>query len=281
MASKASSTRLAERGLRDIDALIREIVAEYKSTQASIESIVYAALLSGKLGQLRFRRNRSATVLRALAQLEAATKKPASTIVKEAFRLGTRVADRDLPTSNLKGLSRVNSEAVSLLLDNLDNRLGDARITIGRRSDDVFRREGLRMAAAQITRERSIPEATQQLVQRLTEQGITSFQDTAGRRWKLDAYSNMVVRTTVAEALFNGTQTRMIAGGFDLVKVNRSKEACPVCRPYEGKTFSLTGRADGYPQLDVTFPLHPHCDHFITPAPEAVKEREEALGRVG
>jgi hypothetical protein len=146
--------------------------------------------------------------------------------------------------------------------------------------EDLFRREGLKIAAAHLAREDPIPTATTQLVRALAEEGVTSFEDKLGRRWNLDTYAEMVVRTTTSEAIFQGTQTQMLARGFDLVQVNQVVGACPQCIPFENKVFSLTGRADGFPRLKITFPIHPQCRHFIFPAPEAVEERRQALGVV-
>lgn len=282
MARKSSAIGLGETGQGDLDVIIRQIIDAHIRTQARLEQLAVQALLSNQLGVLRFRRQQQAEVERAIRELEAAIGKPVGKLVKDAFRLGTRIADRGLPDEQVaKGVSRIDKQAVDLLTDNLENRLEDARITIGRREEDLFRREGLKIAAAQLSRRDPIPTATQNLVRALVEGGVTSFEDKLGRRWDLDTYAEMVVRTTTSEALFQGTQTQMLARGFDLVTVNKVVGPCPLCIPFDGKTFSLTGRADGFPRLEVTFPIHPNCRHFVAPAEEAVQEREQALGNLG
>lgn len=276
---KSAAERLAEKGRADLDATIRRIIEEHLRTQARLEALAIGALTSGQLGVLRFRRRQQLAVRKTIRDLEAALDRPLSKAVRDAFRLGTRIADKGLPEIKLApGISRIDKEAVELLEDNITNRLGDAQTTIGRRMDDIFRREGLKIAAIQLSDELPRTKATQRLVNQLTEQGVTSFQDSRGVRWNLDRYAEMVVRTTVSEAIFQGTQTQMLSRGFDLVTVSKSTRPCPDCRALEEKTFSLTGRAKGYPRLEVTFPVHPNCDHFVFPAPEAIEERREAVG---
>jgi hypothetical protein len=281
VAKKLPPIRLGEQGQDDLDVIVRQIIEEHIRAQAQLESLAVRALLSGQLGVLRFRRRSQREVDATLKKLEDAIGRPVPRLVRQAFKLGSRIADRGLPQEELpSGLSRVDENAVNILTDNLTNRLGDAATTIGRREEDLFRREGLKIAAAHLTREDPIPTATTQLVRALAEEGVTSFEDKLGRRWNLDTYAEMVVRTTTSEAIFQGTQTQMLARGFDLVQVNQVVGACPQCIPFENKVFSLTGRADGFPRLKITFPIHPQCRHFIFPAPEAVEERRQALGVV-
>ena len=81
------------------------------------------------------------------------------------------------------------------------------------------------------------------LQRRLVNQGVSAFTDRNGRDWGLESYARMAVKTTSAEAVFHGTQSTLIAKGLDIVEVNRVRKPCLLCKPYDGGTFSLTGRA--------------------------------------
>src|SRR5690606_31642181 len=56
--------------------------------------------------------------------------------------------------------------------------------------------------------------------------------------------------------------------GYDLVYVNDSPEECPICRLWEGKVLSITGRTPGYPTVDQARAdglWHPNCTHGTSP----------------
>lgn len=167
--------------------------------------------------------------------------------------------------------SKVHREAVNLLTDNLINSLGEASATLGRRTEDAFRRHGLRTVTEQLTREQPEAVASGRMRKRLEDEGITAFVDKSGRKWDLTTYSNMVVRTSAAEAQAQATVNAMLSRGLDLVDVvhterHHESTTSAICKEYEDKTFSLTGKTPGYPVLDRLPPFHPNCDHFLKPS---------------
>lgn len=269
----ARAVRLAKRGLGDLDNLIEALAAEYVKAQAELESKTALAFESGRLGERSYRARRIQEARRILNRVNRATRPKAKELIRESVRLGDRQVRKVGVFEDDSSFSRVNQIAIGLLLDSLTGRLEDATATVGRRVDDVYRSEGLRLAAVQLSDEGTMPKASESLVRRLQRRGITSFVDKAGRSWSLDAYARMAIKTTSSEAVFHGSRNQILARGFDLVEVNTVQNACPLCKPYEGKTFSLTGRTSKYPLLKITFPIHPHCRHFITMSPFALEER--------
>lgn len=274
----AQARKLFLAGSKDLDLRIEALVAKYVAAEARVERIVQAALLAGRLGEAKYRNQRRAEVARLMLQLDRATAAPAKETVADAYRLGSRVAQKGgvvTPSS----FSRVNKEAVSLLLDSLSGRLDAATATVGRQVDDIFRREGLRIAAAQIVDERPLSMASDALVKRLTKQGASGFTDAAGRQWQLSTYAEMAVRTVTAEAVTTATETTMLARGFDLVAIEGpvDKDTDDLCLEFVGRTFSLTGRTKGYPILTIRPPFHPNCRHFMVPDPAGVTARLEEL----
>jgi len=123
---------------------------------------------------------------------------------------------------------------------------------------------------------------------------ITAFVDKSGRRWTLQAYADMVSRTTAANAVEAATRARYIASDVTLTVVSEHPGACHICQPFEGKVISISGSptakdrariaALGYDLVDASSlprwsmdgpPFHPNCSHTVIPLDLTVSE---ALG---
>jgi hypothetical protein len=257
-----------------MDPRVAALVTEYVKAEAAITRLVVEALTSGKLGSKKFRKQKQSVLAGLLHKLDAAGVPQAKQIVKTAYSVGAEEARRVV---KVKPVGAMQSEAIDLLQENLTSRLGEATSTVGRRVDDVFRREGLRIASAQLGDERTVGEATQRLVNELAKQGVTGFTDKRGANWGLEGYAAMAVRTTTSEAVNQGVATTMLSRGFDLVIVEGPHDITDQCKAYVGKVFSLSGNAKGYPHLDRLPPFHGNCRHFIRPAREALAERTERM----
>ena len=98
----------------------------------------------------------------------------------------------------------------------------------------------------------------------LGQRGFTALVDRGGKRWKIDRYAEMLVRTHVIKANGAGTRNRLLENKLDLIEISKHAEACPICQPYEGKIFSLSGNDKKHgkaPEL----PIHPNCRHSYLP----------------
>lgn len=232
-------------------------------------ALVARTVLAGTLGLPKVRRAVRAQAKIMLDELDARGITEGERIVEDAYQLGIRLAAQEHVVQG-----QINDQAIALLQRNLKERLGDATTHVGRRVDDVFRKEALRIAALNLG-DTDLESSSNVLQRRLVQQGITAFQDRRGRNWGLAQYARMAVKTTSAEAVFHGTQATLIAANLDVVEVNSVLNPCPRCKPYDGGTFSLTGRSK-YPLLDTVFPIHPSCQHYIVPGREAFDERRAA-----
>lgn len=94
-------------------------------------------------------------------------------------------------------------------------------------------------------------EAAQRSLEHFARKGVTGFVDKAGRQWRLESYTEMATRTGAGHAMIEGRLTQYQAGGHDLVIVSDAPEECPVCRKWEGKVLSISGKTTG--QLDRGF----------------------------
>lgn len=256
-----------------VDSRIRALVAEYVKAEAELTRLVLEALTSGKLEQKRYRNERRALMNRMLKSLQKAAVPQARALVRAAYQNGEREA---MSALKVKPVPSVKRQAIETVTANFEGRLVDGVATVGRRTDDVFRKEALRVLTANMAGggDPHVNQLSRQLVERLTKQGITSFQDRAGRNWGLEAYAKMAINTAAGEATNVGVATTMQARGFDLVDVNKVEGACDICKPWEGNTYSLSGRSDVFPHMTKLPPFHPGpCRHFISPSRHAVADR--------
>jgi hypothetical protein len=244
------------RGVSKLEDRIERLSTRYLRAESILTSLVTRTVLAGTLGQAKVRRATRAQAKVMLEELDKAGIPEGAAIVEDAYRLGIRLAAKETEV-----LGAIDKQALALIQSNLKERLGAATTHVGRRVDDVFRKEALRLAAANLG-DQEIP-ASDILQRRLVKQGITAFTDRKGRLWGLETYARMAVKTTTAEAVFHGTQTTMIGAGLDLVDVNSVTKPCHDCKKYDGKTFSLSGASRDYPFLDTVFPVHPECQHYI------------------
>lgn len=243
------------------------LAAIFRNAEAALSLLVAESLTRGNLGTARYRTNQLRKVRGLLDGLLARAIPESTSLVAHAYIQGGQAVDLLSPTPGFaSSFSGIHQEAVDVLADNLANALGEAVRTVGRRVDDIFRRQGLAAVAQGLATGSSRRDVSQTLVDLLTKQGTTSFVDKGGRSWGLSTYAEMVARTTTREAVSLGTTNRMLEHDQDLVRISSHPHDPDVCDRYDGKTFSLTGR-DGAPKLDRLPPFHPNCRHVIAPAP--------------
>lgn len=91
--------------------------------------------------------------------------------------------------------------------------------------------------------ERSRTQAIRETIEEMSDKGIPAFIDASGREWSAEAYVNMDIRNTVKNAA-NAAQFASIEElGQDIVLVSSHTGARPLCAPYQGKFYSLSGKS--------------------------------------
>ena len=115
----------------------------------------------------------------------------------------------------------------------------------------------------------SIKTIAKEVEEVIGKQGFSVLVDRGGRQWSLKRYSNMLVRTHTIKAANEGAINRAVEFGIDIVEISTHPGACEICRPYEGKKYSISGRSEDFPALTVQIPIHPNCRHSILPRPYA------------
>jgi hypothetical protein len=275
------------------DQRVRDLERLYLAAQRTITAQVRAALTAGNLDRAAERRMQLAAVLAVLDQLGAATDPLARDLIRAAYtdgsahaakgvaaQIGASVSDVAVSAS-FTGVSR---EAVETLQDAILGRLDTARRTVGRQVDDVYAKAGRRASMrALLGAEGSPRAATADLARDLRRRGVTGFVDRAGKRWRLDSYAEMAVRTVTREAVVQGSMDRMASHGVDLARVSAHGSSCSVCLPWEGRLISLSGSVSEYQgeavaDASMVPPYHPRCKHSLSPVVVEVEALREELG---
>ena len=129
--------------------------------------------------------------------------------------------------------------------------------TIARLENDPYRKLALEQILRQEAAGKPWIKSSQDLVKELETNGITGFTDKAGRKWSMQAYGNMAVRTTARQAEVAALLT---SDEYDLWQITKVGTTCPVCAPLEGRVYSKSGTNPDYPPLTV-------CLLYTSPSP--------------
>lgn len=176
------------------------------------------------------------------------------------------------------GFSVVDQSAVSILADNLNMDLQSALQAVGRSIQDDIRQAGLEATASKITTGQTVKQMRNNLIRKLTEQGLTAVQYTRKGRpvnMSLTAYAETVARSTVRETTNTARINLNQRIGNDLVKMTQHSGSCPICIPLEGRVYSISGQDTRYPPLYGTALqpghniVHPNCGHTFNSYIEA------------
>lgn len=254
---------------------LQDLVDEYARAQRELVTQLQAALASKDLVRASVRRAQLAAALRVLDALGQRTDPRARRLVADAYQQSAQHTSSLIPEQvKIRGpeqFAGVEQDAIRTLQETITGQLQDARVTVGRRVADVYARAGRRAALGHLLGAEGSPRAAaRRLAGDLARQGVKSFVDRAGKKWALDTYADMAVRTTTREAVVEAAKTRMASQGVVLCQVTTHATSCPKCLPYEGRVFSLdgtSGTAGGvrFTPLVEQPPFHPRCRHTISP----------------
>lgn len=169
-----------------------------------------------------------------------------------------------------QGFNLIHQEAINALLDDTAKAFGESINGVRRHTQallgNVVKEEiKLRMVEGVLSGE-STREIKKYIVSLFKEEGLIALTDRAGKTWQLDTYTEMLIRTKSVEARNTGLINRSLENDNDLVQVSDHSGECELCRPWEGKILSITGRTKGYPTLleaQTSGLFHPNCRHAI------------------
>lgn len=251
------------------------LIAIYAKADRELAQMAASAIERGASGTARYYTLQSQRLRREIRSLKLRTARERGQLIRSAYLTGTSAIDRVVHKE--RAFSGIDQSAMEVLAANLEQRLQAAEDRIGREADDVFRRAAIEVVATTTAEGLTSQQRANKLAAELRARGITAFTDKRGRRWSLRAYTAMVVRTTTREAMSRGMANRLLDHGRVEVEISQHVGSCEICKPFEGKRFSLTD-AGTAPLLEKLPPFHPNCRHVLTPARTTFEEMEAALG---
>ena len=194
--------------------------------------------------------------------------------LSRAWSRGSQQAESDIVRSVLGGIRAATGQRYRLdaIVDDATNSLRSAADRIFRAIPDEYRAVIRKAAPQALTGVLTRRQASQQALDELADKGITAYVDSRGRQLGVDTYVEMATRTAVGRAAVEGHVNRLVGRGFSLVMVSDAPQECELCRPFEGKVFSI---GDGVAPEGVTvlMPLdeararglfHPNCRHVTS-----------------
>ncbi|MDF9638798.1 MULTISPECIES: phage minor capsid protein [Bacillus cereus group] len=128
----------------------------------------------------------------------------------------------------------------------------------------IIKQSGRRLMSKSITDELTRKGFTK----KIDEDGFVGIIDRKGRKWKLDTYSKMVVRTKLTQAHSEGMKIQGIESNIDLAVIS-THGAKDACSKFEGMVVSMNGLTAGYPTVEELRKsnkiFHPNCEHTFYP----------------
>lgn len=195
--------------------------------------------------------------------------------LERAYRRGIDDAAADGITAGLPS-TRTHTRAVEALAAETIASTSSTHEAILRQTLDIYRAVVAETAGGIVTGADTRRQAAQRALDRFADRGIVGFVDRAGRRWELESYVEMALRTASGRAQVAGTLDRFLAAGRDLVIVSDHAQECRLCRPWEGRVLSITGASAGavledgvavagtVDQARAAGLLHANCRHSLT-----------------
>jgi hypothetical protein len=270
------------------DDLVEEMARTFRDVQRTLAAQIQSAIAQGRLEFAAERRMQYAAVLATLDRLGAQTDQQAAKVVSDAFKEGAGKTGAQISqqagfaVSVPYSFTGVQQDAIEALQREVVDSLGISRRVVGRSVDDLYAKAGRRATVRALLGADGSPQiAARRLkadllrepyVKRLIEKGGTGFVDRAGKKWSLQSYSEMVVRTTTRKAVVEGQIAKMASLGVNLARISSHASSCPICVPFQGRLVSLDGAISDYNGEAVADlssvgapPYHPNCRHTLQP----------------
>lgn len=174
----------------------------------------------------------------------------------------------------IKELSKTHRKTINVFIRNKLGELNDVNYFIGRQIKDTIQEAVDEAVGLKLATNETLVECQKNILKKFSEQGITAIKTKNNRYIRMDAYANMVARSTTREVTNTATILQVSELGYDLVKISEHPGACPICQKYEGRVYSISGKDKRFPRLDVAFSsgyanIHPNCRHVLEPYIEA------------
>lgn len=162
--------------------------------------------------------------------------------------------------------------------------IADMRLPIIRSSSDVLRAIAIESGTVEYKEANEFTRRlmSQDILDRFADRSVAGKIDTGGRRWRLDSYAELIARTQTGNAARQAHMNRQQQYGLDLVRISSHSPCSDLCRPWQGRVFSMSGKSEQYPPLsDATSGglYHPNCKHSQSAYVPGVSEKLDNPGQ--
>lgn len=197
--------------------------------------------------------------------------------------------------TKLISFSNLNRHMISAFIEDTYNDLLMATQNTRRKVKQTVREvvsEQLRSKATQnLGRKTMTRDTVKELREKLTEAGTFAIRDSSNRKWSIERYTDMVVRTKIQQAHVEGVRNEA-TGREVYYGVISSHGSQDPCRFHEGRLVRLTNEAPGsYPTISELKAsgqiFHPNCKHSVHPVrdksllPKSLQEKAERQAERG
>lgn len=191
----------------------------------------------------------------------------------------------DIPGSVKKIIPTAHHTMYSVFQNAAYNDFEATRLPIVRSYMDHIRELVIRasdrayLEADELTRR----QLSQEIMREVADQGITGITYRDGRTLKLDSYAEMVARSQTGNAARQAHINRLQEYGRDLILISQHYPVSPLCEPYQGKVYSLSGTSERFPPFSSTNPgsqlYHANCKHSQSEYTGFIPEAREKVGK--
>ena len=256
--------------MNSYDKKINQLIKLYKRAEKRLVRIISTKTVKGQVTD--FYESMLKQVKLELMRLQVQSAKLSKDIVSELYLEAYEKSMKDLQVASIAdGYTKLHTEAIEVLSDNLINNFSEVNYQVGRKIEDTIRNIGLTNTQIKFATGQTIKELQKELIQNLIYEGIGGITDKRGRVIPFITYAELLSRSIVAETQNTCVLNVAKEHDKDLVKMTQHNSACPVCQKYEGKIYSLSGKSSKYPYLK-SIPgfnkgynnIHPRCRHRIS-----------------
>lgn len=255
---------------------IEELIRLFTSAQAELIRLLQTVEPRSSIYQ--YRKELLTQVNKELALLNGKATPLMESLIRQAYIQGIITVNRKLgkKMSNkeeaviLNELSKTHRKTINVFIRNKLSDLNDTQFFIGRQIKDTIQKATEDAIGLKLTTNETLKECKKNILRNFAENGINAIKTKNNRTIRLDAYADLVARSTVREVTNTATIKQVEELGYDLVKISSHTGACPICQKYEGRVYSISGKDKRFPRLDVVFSsgyanIHPRCRHVLEP----------------
>lgn len=243
-----------------------------------LEKILRDAATSGMAADSQYLIAAQAKIAFEVAAFQAEHLQVTREVVIQTFNDSAAKTAKTLKAAGLK-TQPANDRAAQILADGAQQRIADASLSAGRKTEEGLRRVALHEISGASSQGDSVKASADRLLKDLASRGMISKgengtklveilgKDGKTRTYQAEKYAKMVVRTTAREAHTAAVKEQLLQTGMDLVEISSHDTSCDVCSEFDGNIYSISGNTAGYDVLTEEPPFHPNCAHVLTPGP--------------